>query len=729
MLFRSAVSDPRNKISILKTPLHHPIDNFIVRELDAIGIPPSPPAEATTLIRRLYLDLLGTVPSPEECNSFLQDDQPDRIEALIDRLLASPQFGERWGRFWLDQARYADSNGFTIDGTRVMWPYRDWVIAALNSDMPFDQFTIEQLAGDLLEAPTKSQRIGSAFHRNTLINEEGGVKADQYRHEAIIDRVNTTGAVWLGLTLGCAQCHTHKYDPVSIDDYYHFYAFFNACADNNSTAPTVDVLEQEVYGLPESVLKDLEMFRELKSREKKFEAEVQRLRESSPPALAWEPVAFLHASGMDGNVETALLRQDDGSVLVPETVRGNSSLKVEFVHRGEAITAIRLRTLTDPSLPHHGPGKAGNGNFVLSEIQIKQNLNIVPLGKAWADHSQPKYPVSDAIDGDTKTGWAINTDAAQIKSKPNLKMNAPHEAIFSFASPLAGGDRPIEVTLAHDINKDYLIGRFAIDVSTTPIPEQKVAPTREIEQLKAQIAELAKRLPGQGKSVAQMVYQDRSDPPATYRLHRGDFLSPDRDRGELKPSVPSVLTGGESVPMKNRLDLARWLVSRENPLTARVIVNRVWMKLFGVGLVETENDFGIQGSSPTHPELLDWLANDWIESGWSIKHLIRSIVTSATYQRSSCWRKELASIDPANRYLSRQSRIRVDAEIVRDQALAVSGALVRRIGGPSVHPPQPDGVYNFTQNKKAWKEDTGGDRYRKTMYTEFFRSEIGRAHV
>ncbi|MFM8263560.1 MAG: DUF1553 domain-containing protein, partial [Pirellula sp.] len=415
---------------------------------------------------------------------------------------------------------------------------------------------------------------------------------------------------------------------------------------------------------------------------------------------------------------------EDGSVLVPEALGGNATLRFEFIHSDnlKPITAVRLRALTHDSLPKSGPGKASNGNFVLSEFQILSNQVKQSFTQAWADHSQPKYPIEHAIDSDAKTGWAINTDAAQVKSRPDLKMNAPHWAVFALASPIAASNSPVEVLLLHEINKDYLIGRFALDVSTTAIPPQAPLPTEEIESLKSQIAELSQRLPNQGKTVSQMVYRDQAKPPSTYRLTRGDFLSPDKNNGPLRPTIPSIFREGRESSMSNRLDLARWLVSKENPLTARVIVNRVWMKLFGTGLVETENDFGLQGSAPSHPQLLDWLASDWIESGWSLKHLIYRIVSSETYQQSSNFRSDLVEIDPANRLLARQTSIRLDAEILRDRALSASGALTTRIGGPSVHPPQPSGIYNFTQNVKTWKEDTGANRFRKTMYTEFFRS-------
>lgn len=707
--------------------VQHPIDAFVLEKLNAISLSPSPRADARTLVRRVYLDLVGTLPEPSEVEAFVADDSADAFERLVDRLLGSPQFGERWGRFWLDQARYADSNGFTIDGARVMWPYRDWVIAAWNADMPFDQFTREQIAGDLIPGGTKSQKIASAFHRNTMINEEGGVKADQYRHEAIIDRVNTTGSVWLGLTVGCAQCHTHKYDPISIDDYYRLYAFFNACADNNGTAPTVDVLEGEAFGLPESFEKDWELFQALQREEKKLQEKVQAvLADEAVPQLQWKPIAAMHAQGREGDKEIPLERLEDGSLRIAKGLAKNSHYRVEFIVRAEdeslPITAIRLRALPDVSLPQGGPGTAGNGNFVLSEIRLMRGSQNIPFAKAWADHSQPKFPVGQAIDSDPKTGWAINVDAAQVKAKPGLKMNDEHLAVFALSEPISPDDTPLEVRLYHDINENYLIGRFALEYSTSTIPKQDSIPHEELAEVERRLAEVKSRLPGGGKLVRQMVQADMESPPETYRLERGDFLSPNKDRGVLKGNIPEVFSEGRPGEMLSRLDLADWLVSRANPLTSRVMVNRVWMRLFGMGLVETENDFGFQGGAPTHPELLDWLANQWMQSGWSFKELIRTIVTSGTYQQSSRWRADIEQVDAGNKWLARQSRIRVDAELVRDQALSAAGVIDLRIGGPSVHPPQPAGVYNFTQTPKAWKEDTGGNRYRKTMYTEFFRS-------
>jgi hypothetical protein len=704
----------------------NPIDGFILNRLHQAGLSPSPEASRGMLIRRLYQDLLGILPSPAETANFLADQTPDAWERLVDRVLQSPHYGERWGRHWLDQARYADSNGYTIDGPRVMWPYRDWVIAAFNKDLPFDQFTIEQLAGDLLESPTLSQRIATGFHRNTMINEEGGVKPDQFRNEAVIDRVNTTGAVWLGLTIGCAQCHSHKYDPISHTDYYRLYAFFNGAADANSVGETVEVREQELLGWTAQQQQQFTELQQLRALRQELEQSAQP--GATLPALAWNwqpaPVAAVGASG------SSILRiQPDGSLLAKTHAAATDTFTVKLQlppgPDGPAkVTAIRLRTLTSPTLPAMGPGTASNGNFVLTEVLLRSGPVDHSFAAAWADHSQPKYPVEHAIDGRADTGWAINTDAAQAAR--GIRMNAPHEAILALAQPVAADDGFVTVVLKHDLNKNYILGHFAIEVSTADV--LKIDPpgslSSRLQATVARMTELEALLPGKGLPVKQMVMKDLPQPPETFLLTRGDFLTPDRNLGPLQPGVPAALdAAAASKTFTNRLDLARWLVSPENPLTARVLVNRIWSRYFGRGLVETENDFGFQGTTPTHPQLLDWLAADLIEHRWSLKHLHRRIVTSALYRQTSALVNEPAiRQDPDNYLLARQPRFRVEAEIVRDQALAASGLLNSRIGGPGVHLPQPDGIYDFTQNKKNWPVATGPDRWRRTMYVMFYRS-------
>lgn len=476
------------------------IDQFILSRLEKEKITPAPQADRVTLLRRLSMDLIGLPPTPEEVDAFLADHGPDAYVRQVDRLLASPHYGERWGRHWLDLARYADSNGYSIDAPRTIWPYRDWVINALNADMPFDKFTIEQLAGDLLPGAGQDDKIATGFHRNTQINEEGGIDKEQFRVEAVVDRVNTTGSVWLGLTVGCCQCHNHKFDQLSQREYYQFFAFFN--------------------------------------------------------------------------------NQDD------------------------------------------------------------QNLVIGRLAPEPAKEQGPKKP----------------------------------------AGPVNPALMPASKT--EDENKAAKAARI----------------------------------------LTTMVMRERDKPRETHILMGGDFTRPGAAADPGTPAVLPPLHREEKSKTPTRLDLARWLVAPENPLTARVLVNRIWAHYFGLGLVETENDFGTQGTPPSHPQLLDWLASTMMREGWSLKRFHRQIVTSAVYQQDSKVRPELAGVDPRNRLVARQQRLRLEAEAVRDAALAASGLLDAHLGGPSVFPPQPAGVDQFTQVKRKWTPSEGSSRYRRGLYTHFWRA-------
>ena len=699
------------------------IDAFVLQRLQNANLKPSLEADRATLIRRLSQDLLGLLPTVEEADRFISDESPDAFDSLVERLLSSPHYGERWGRHWLDQARYADSNGYTIDSPRVMWPYRDWVIAALNNDMRFDQFTIEQLAGDLLSDAGKSQPVATAFHRNTMINEEGGVKPDQFRHEAVIDRVNTTGAVWLGLTVGCAQCHSHKFDPISHDEYYRLYAFFNGTTDANSVGETVEVREAEMLGWSAEQLEQLAELQRLQSEKAELEKNAPAQPSLAEQEWNWQP-AKVDAVRASGSV--ILTIEEDETLLVKSHPAANDNYAItikrpESADPSAPITAIRLRTLTHPSLPANGPGTAG-GNFVLTDIALKVNDTESRFSRAWADHSQSSYPVENAIDDKASTGWAINVDGAQVAR--GIRMNAPHEAIFSLAKPVTSSDGLLIVVMKHELNKNYLVGHFALDISTAAVMSDlpETPDSLRLAAIRTQISERESVLPGSGNAVKQMVMKELEEPPETFLLTRGDFLTPDREHGSLTPGVPAAMNrSSETAPFASRFDLARWLVSRDNPLTARVTVNRIWAKYFGRGLVETENDFGYQGTAPSHPELLDWLAVEFMERGWSMKHLHRLIVTSATYRQSSDSQQN-SSVGPASSLFAGQMRFRVDAEIVRDMAVSASGLLSERIGGPGVYLPQPDGIYDFTQNKKDWPTESGPGRYRRTMYTIFYRS-------
>ncbi len=535
---------------------HNPIDNFILARLEKEKIKPSPEADRVTLIRRVSLDLIGLPPSIEEVDAFVKDKRRDAYERLIERLLNSKHYGERWGRHWLDAARYADSNGFSIDAPRQIWSYRDWVINAVNQDMPFDEFTIEQLAGDLLPNATMEQKIATGFHRNTMINQEGGIDKEQFRVESIIDRVNTTATTWLGLTVGCAQCHDHKFDPILQKEYYQLFAFLN-----NQEEPDLQIAS------PDDVTKQEALRREIESAEAEL---------------------MSYVDSVASEVETWQ------KSLSPEEV---AKLKAE-------ITTV-LETPPD-------------------KRALKQKLLLVD----------------------------------QIRK----------------------GD------------EDY-------------------------KKRKSQLTKLEKKKP---EFTTTMVLQERKEPRESFLFIKGDFT---RHGDPVFPGVPKILPPlPAETKNPNRLDLAKWLVDPKNPLTARVAMNRIWLHYFGKAIVETENDFGTQGSVPSHPELLDWLANEFIKQKWSQKAMHRLIVTSATYRQSSRARPELNIIDPYNKLLARQNRFRLDAEIVRDVELAASGLLSKKVGGPSVYPPIPDGVMTLGQTKREWKVSEGEDRYRRGMYTFFYRA-------
>lgn len=740
----------RPKLPAIKvnSSLRNAIDHFVVQKLGHAGFDAAPEADRYALIRRVYLDLLGLPPSIEEVDQFVNDKSDDAYERLLDKVLASPHFGERWGRHWLDQARYADSHGYTVDNERTMWPYRDWVINAFNQDLPFDEFTIEQLAGDLLPNAELSQKVATGFHRNTLINTEGGAKPDQFRDEQVKDRTDTTGLVWMGLTVGCAKCHTHKFDPITQHEYYQLYAFFNSTKDRNSVSPTVQVptpeqaeniatLDAEIAKLSRDIAADTQRAERRAAWEHSFLTRADTAGES--PLMEWS-VLPLSAESTQG---TELIPQDDYSLLAKGVPGAPGEFRVTAESPLDGVRSVRLEVLTDGSLPKNGPGRAGNGNFVLSEFQLLDGESKpATFASASAEHSQPDYAIETAIDGNLKTGWAIN-------GAPEGSMNRNRTAWFVLPDSMkVNPGQPLNFVLKFN-NANYDIGRFRISVSSgawvndseqqklfevVQVPadrrskEQKdlltaafIDQDEELAPLQAALNKSKARIAAVKKAVpATMILQELAEPRTTHLQVRGEFL---RTADEVPATVPAVLP---ALPSKdslyNRLDFARWLTHPDHPLTARVRVNRIWMRLFGPGLVQTENDFGVQGTLPTHPELLDWLASEFVADGWSQKSLIRMIMMSATYRQSSTVRPELNAIDARNLLLGRQNRIRVEAEIVRDVALSVSGKLATKIGGPSVYPPQEAGIYAFTQSRKNWRTSTGEDRFRRGLYTYFYRS-------
>ena len=742
------------------------MDAFVLARLEARGFMPSPEADRYTLIRRLYLDLLGLPPQPAEVDAFVQDTSPQAYDRLVSRLLQSPHFGERWGRHWLDMARYADSDGYEKDRARPnAWRWRDWVIDAINRDLPFDQFTVEQLAGDLLPEATADQKLATAFHRQTLTNTEGGTDQEQFRVEACFDRVETTGAVWLGLTVGCARCHTHKYDAITQREYYQLFAFFNNGDETDLQVPVSDTAvtryqkdlaaHKTKLAKPQQKLADLKakLALDLSEWEADYHSNVAALKASSESPITWYTAEFDSVEAASGATFT---KQNDGSYLVEGSPKEKSAAdKDEYTIYVKApageLTGLRIETIPDDRLPAQGAGRAPNGNFVLSDVRIysaatrdlKQDHRIA-LATARADFSQQKFPPGNAIDKDVvKTGWAVSP-----------QMKAGHSIEFTTATPLPElADRWVQIVLDQQYGGQHTLGRFRISLRTGShpadgIPDEVLAilnipaakrngqqneqllnwfvnQTAEGNALTAQIETLQQQTPKAPVMTVRVLTQRMNSPRTTHVLRRGEFLDPITDL-TIVPTGLSVLPDlkPRADDRIDRLDLARWLIAQENPLTSRVTVNHVWKHLFGEGLVRTVNDFGVRGEKPTHPELLDWLADEFqVNLGWSRKELIRTIVTSATYRQSSAIRPELTEVDPQNLLLARQNRIRVEAEIIRDLSLSVSGLLSSKVGGPSVFPPLPPGIAELSYaNNFKWTTSSGEDRYRRGMYTFFKRT-------
>lgn len=726
------------------------IDSLVLDGLKKHGIQPAPEAERTTLLKRVYYDLLGLPPSEEEAARFLQDESSAAYERLVDGALASPHFGERWGRHWLDQARYADSDGYEKDSARPdAWRYRDWVIQAINEDMPLDQFTVQQLAGDLLERPSPEQVLATAFHRQTLTNREGGVDQEQYRVEAVFDRTETTGSVWLGLTVGCARCHSHKYDQISQHEYYQLFAFFNN-ADESVTKVGVSKADLDAYEKNNAEhLAKLEQHRQhyqkvralvamkLPEWEKETQARLKSLEGAASLAAALLPTLA------KSEQKAAFSQQSDGSTLVTGDLAATDSYSISVALPAGVVSGFKLEVLPDPTLPSGGPGRSKNGNFVLTKFDVRaeDGHESFPLHSPKATFTQSGFPAESAIDSDPQSGWAI----AGATGKPQ-------SISFQLVHPIdANAPRNLRITLEqqHKTASQHLIGRFKLSALVGETPESLVP--AEVKRLVAvglekwtneqretivdwlshfdADADSARRaletLEVSGPRPPVMdarVLSERQRARETRIFHRGEFLSPGEQVAAGTPGVlPALLARKPGAP--DRLDLARWLTSAENPITARVLANQIWMRLFGEGLVRSAGDFGVRGEPPTHPELLDLLASRLRDHGWSRKDLIRQILLSKTYKQSSKTRSELKDIDPLNRLLARQNRLRVEAEVVRDLHLAAAGLLSRKIGGPSVFPPMPPEIASLSYaNNFRWTESKGEDRYRRGMYTFFKRT-------
>jgi mono/diheme cytochrome c family protein len=746
--------------------VRNPIDAFLLARLDREGLQPSPEAERSTLLRRASLDLTGLPPTPAELDAFLADSSPNAYEKQVDRLLASPHYGERWARIWLDAARYADSNGYEKDAPRFVWFYRDWVINALNRDMPYNRFVIEQIAGDLLPNATQDQKVATGFLRNSMLNEEGGIDPEQFRMESIFDRMDAIGKGILGVTIQCAQCHNHKYDPLTQEEYYRLFAFLNNAHESDIAVytPTEQAKRAEILRRTD------EIEAQLQRRNTNWRKRMSAWEDTLPAQPEWHTLQLAVDDISTGGERE--LPMKDGSMLALGYAPTKHTVKFTATASLPRITAVRLELLLDPNLPDGGPGRALNGTCALTEFRVEAaspddpdhftkikisnasadiNLPEASLDKKFDDKSDKRRvtgPIQFAIDERDDTAWGIDAGPGQ--------RNQPRKAVFNFEKPLEntkGSIVSVYLKQDHggansDDNESYNLGRIRLSVTSAPdavadplpdavrailnLPRDRRTPAQEkavfgywrttVPEWRAEndaIAQLWREHPEGSK---QLVLAERTeDPRQTHILRRGDFLQPDR---VVEPGVPAFLHPLPAGALPNRLTLAKWLVDRGSPTTARSIVNRVWQGHFGVGIVSTVENLGTQAEAPSNQELLDWLAVEFMDSGWSIKKLQRLIATSAAYRQSSNVTPELLSRDPDNRLIARGPRYRVDAEIVRDIALAASGLMNAEIGGPSVYPPAPAFLFQppASYAPKTWATSEGAERYRRALYTFRFRS-------
>lgn len=726
-----------------------PLDAFVLARMEREGLEPRPEADRTTLARRLSLDLTGLPPKPEEIDAFVADTAPNAYERLVDRLLASARYGERMAVDWLDAARYADTHGYHIDSARDMTSWRDGVIRAFNDNQRYDQFTVEQIAGDLLPEATEAQKVASGFNRNHMINYEGGAIPEEYHTAYIVDRINTTSTVWLGLTVACAQCHDHKYDPITTRDYYGMYAIFNGVPENGLDGRNGNAVPVVRLPKAEQAAESERLAALVRTAEARLASPPPEVREAqreweqslSKAGAAWNVARLAKA---DSSTGARMEEQKDGSWFVPLPAAPREDYVLTLASIDAPVTGVRIEALPDDRLPSKGPGRFDNGNIVLGEVVATSGGRTLSWKSASASHSQDGYPVAKAIDGDLATGWAILPRAGKASS-----------AVFALSEPVMAGTAPLVVTLRFSPAFDrHSLGRFRVSVTSEASPQDaadvpeairaiaRVEPSaRTAEQgkditrhyqeqvspvmrrLREEVAAAKKARDDHERAIpTSMVMAEMAKPRDTFVLVRGQYdKKGDKVGRTLLSALPGLPGGGEA----DRLALARWLVSPEQPLTARVTVNRLWQMLFGNGLVKSAENFGTQGDLPSHPELLDWLALELVRTGWDVKGFLKMVVTSATYRQDSRAPRTLYERDPENRLLARGPRIRLQAEFLRDLALSASGLLDDRIGGPPVFPYQPAGLWEelmsredndaFTAQK--YVPSKGRDLYRRTMYT------------
>jgi len=743
----------------------NPVDYFVGERLKKAGMKPAKEAQKHTLLRRVSLDLTGLPPTPDELETFLHDTAPDAYARAVDRLLKSPHHGERMAMWWLDAARYSDTDGFQSDSTRNNWPWRDWVVNAFNKGMPYDQFTLEQFAGDLLPGATPEQKLATCFHRNHMTNGEGGRDPEESRVDYVIDRINTVGTTWLGLTLGCTQCHGHKFDPISHADYYSLTAFFNSIDEDGKAGSAAKPYLSYQSATASRCVEEAQRFLDeckpaeaaaRRDAEAPFEKWLAMRR--SEVADGWRSWHILTATSLESAEGTQLTQENDGAIQSSGPHPNQEEYRFTSHIEGSRISGLKLEVLPHPSHTGGALSRGASGEFILTDIKVQvrtrgnAQVREITLANAVADAMADKKKnnnygdVKDTLDDDPRNGWTTQ----------GADKNSPHTAVYALAVPLLlGPDEDLIVELRQRSTLgDSNIGRFRISVTSEAgeaVNKIGATPREELAALgKSGVLEpslhsrlfsefLADHAPylesksaldratrqfNETKTAAGslnvMVLAERAEPRDTFVLLRGVW---DKHGEKVTPDVPAAIAAWQPDDQRNRIGLARWITSKQNPLAARVAVNHLWQMLFGAGLVRTTEDFGLQGERPSHPELLDWLAVDLMEHAWDLKHTLRLILKSATYRQDSATNEALRLADPENRLLARGSRYRLPSWMLRDSALQASGLLNAALGGPPVRPYQPEGVWEeLFMGRFKYEPSEGPAQYRRTLYAFWRRS-------
>lgn len=771
----------------------NPIDRFVLAKLKDMGLTPAVEATKETLIRRATLDLTGLPPTLAEIDAYLADETEDAYERMLDRLFLSPHYGERMALKWLDIARYADSNGYQSDGSRDIWAWRDWAIDAFNRNLPYDQFTVEQLAGDMLPNPTREQIIATGFNRNHRLNGEGGRIVEEWFVETVIDRVETTGLTWLGLTFNCCRCHDHKYDPISQREFYQLFAYFNSVDESGVLAPAGKNGENTPPLLTIKTAEDENKIATLEANIAKAKESLKSIEDTLPQLIAaWElslqdrlkqPQSvwtLLNPQSVRSVGGATLTRQNDGTYLASGENPASDEYEIEAPLECDQLSGLLLEVLPDSSLPNQSLGRATNGNFVLTDVEAlligdtKSKPVEIKFTMAKADYEQSGWTAQSIIGESAKpaskrerkkkqTGWAVDGN------DPEKRL--ARQIMFVADKPVAvpKGAQLRIVMRHHSQFGQHNVGRFRWSVSSTEVenitlngeaavPQNVVAalaiPTNErtaeqvsaireafmatantpLKKAAAEVSQAEKQLSDFRDALATTMVMKEGKPRDAFVLFRGEY---DKPRDKVTRGLPAILPPMPEGQSQDRLGLARWIVDPANPLTARVWVNRQWEMFMGTGLVKTTENLGSQAEFPSHPELLDWLACEFREPtvtpkingseprAWDMKAFQKLLMMSSTYRQSTQVTPEKVELDPENRFLSRGPRFRLPGELIRDQALAVSGLLISKVGGPSVRPYMPDGVWDETSkygDLRNYKHDAGDGLYRRTMYTIWKRT-------